>query len=291
MLFLHTGRRHNVLAMVLVLAIISSSGAPLFLCGTVQANDRAADIIGSNPLMVPGLITPLGLTGRGQIIGIADSGLDKGSMSEVHPDLQSDPGKMPRVVMLKSYTDREVPDDPTGHGTHMAATIAGSGKASNGQYHGIAPGASIYFQALLNKASQLQLPGKLEDLFRPAYEAGVRVHVNGWGSGTNSYAANPAQIDNFVYRYPDFLPVFAAGNNGPGNGSLTSEANSKNALVVGSSQVPRPAFGPEARYADQPAASSSRGPAADGRIKPELLAPGSAVVSACSSLVTSNYAA
>ncbi|MEN6327016.1 MAG: S8 family serine peptidase [Syntrophomonas sp.] len=291
MLFIHKGQRRCVLPILLILTILISSWAPLFSPGSALANDRVADIIGSNPLIVPDIVTPSGLTGRGQIIGIADSGLDKGSMTDIHPDLQSEQGVMPKVVMLKSYTDRDVADDPTGHGTHMAATIAGSGKASNGQYHGIAPGASLYFQGLLNKANQLQLPDKLENLFRPAYLAGVKVHVDGWGSGSNTYGLNSAQIDDFVYRYSNFLPVFAAGNNGSGSGTLTSEANSKNVLTVGSSQVPRPAFGPDARYSDQIADSSSRGPAGDGRIKPELLAPGSAVISACSSLVSSNFSA
>ncbi len=255
------------------------------------ANDRSADIIGSSPLLVKNLLIPSGLSGKGQIVGIADSGLDKGSMSNIHPDLQSEPGTMPKVVMLKSYTDREIPDDPNGHGTFMAATIAGSGKASQGQYQGIAPGVSLYFQALLDKYNNLKLPDRLEDLFRPAYLAGVRIHVDGWGDSSNTYDNSSAQIDDFIYKYPDFLAVFGAGNSGPSSGTLTSEANSKNALTVGSSQVPRPAFGPEARFADQRAESSSQGPTEDGRIKPELLAPGSALISANSSLVEGNFAA
>ncbi len=257
----------------------------------ILANDRSADIIGASPLLVRNIITPTGLSGKGQIVGIADSGLDKGSMSDIHPDLQSETGAMPKVVMLKSYTDRTIADDPNGHGTFMAATIAGTGKASQGKYEGIAPGASLYFQALLDQNNNLKVPDLLNDLFRPAYSAGVRIHVDGWGSGTNTYNTSSSQIDSFVYRYPDFLPVFGAGNSGPSNSTLTSEANSKNALVVGSSQVPRPAFDPEARFADQPADSSSRGPTQDGRIKPDLLAPGSALISACSSLVESNYTA
>ena len=257
---------------------------------TELLNDRSADIIASNILLAPGLLTPSGLSGKGEIIGIADSGLDIGSISDLHPDLQSEAGKMPRVAMLKSYAGRSLPDDPIGHGTHMAATIAGSGNASAGKYRGIAPGASLYFQALLDQAGQLKLPEQIGELFRPAYEAGVRIHVNGWGGGSNTYSGRSAQIDQFVYRFSDFLPVFGAGNNGPEKASLTAEANSKNALTIGCSQLPRPAFGPEARYAEQIAASSSRGPAADGRIKPDLLAPGSAVVSACSRLLESNYA-
>jgi len=252
-------------------------------------NDRAADIIGSTPLVSANLPIPPGLTGKGQIVGIADSGVDKGSMYDIHPDLKSDPGSMPRIAMLKSYSGRDIPDDPLGHGTHMAATIVGSGAASNGKYQGIAPGASLYFQALLNEDNQLDIPEEIDTLFRPAYAAGVRVHVNGWGKVQNTYSQRSAQIDEFVYKFPDFLPVFGAGNSGPAKSSITTEANSKNALTVGASQNPRPVFSTEARYADQIADSSSRGPAADGRIKPEILAPGSAVISACSSLSAGNF--
>ena len=254
-----------------------------------RANDRSADIIGSHPLLVKNIITPAGLSGQGQMVGIADSGLDDGSMTDIHPDLQGEAGTIPKV-MLQTYTDRELADDPDGHGTFMAATIAGTGKASQGKYRGIAPGASLYFQGLLDKDGNLQVPDDIDKLFRPAYSAGVRIHVNGWGGGSNKYGGNSAGIDKFVYRYPDFLPVFGAGNSGPGLGTLTMEANSKNALVVGASQVPRPAFDPEARFADQAAALSSRGPTRDGRIKPDLLAPGLVLISACSSLTEGNFA-
>ncbi|MEQ8176664.1 MAG: S8 family serine peptidase, partial [Syntrophomonadaceae bacterium] len=254
-------------------------------------NDRAADIISTAPLQIPGLVVLEGLTGKGVIVGLADSGLDKGSLSDLHPDLQSETGRIPRVAMLKSYAGREIPDDPVGHGTHMAATIAGSGQASGGQYQGIAPGASLYFQALLDQENKVKIPGQLKDLFSPAYSAGVRIHVNGWGEGVNQYNAYANQIDDFVYSHSDFLPIFGAGNNGPTLSSLTNEANSKNALVVGSSQVPRPVFSPEAVDASRVADSSSRGPAAGGRIKPDLLAPGSAIISACSRIADSNFPA
>ena len=260
-------------------------GKPGFL------NDRTADIIGARPLAAPGLVVPEGLTGKGEIVGLADSGLDAGSLSDLHPDLQSNPGRIPRVVMLKSWAGRDKPDDPVGHGTHLAGIIAGSGAASNGQYRGIAPGASLYFQGLLNQQGQLAPPDDLGRLFRPAYEAGARIHVDGWGSGPNAYRGASSQIDAFVRQYPDFLPIFGAGNGGPAQGSLTAEANSKNALVVGASETPRPAFSPDANDAHRQADFSSRGPAGDGRAKPDLLAPGSAVVSTRSRLVDSNFPA
>ena len=254
-------------------------------------NDRTADMVGAAPLLVRGLAVPAGLTGRGEIIGLADSGLDIGSMDDVLPDLESTPGQMPKVVLLKSWAGREAADDPVGHGTHMAATIAGTGKASDGRYRGVAPGASVYVQGLLDENGKLAVPTDLRSIFWPAYSAGVRVHVNGWGGGKNEYGTGTVKIDRFVREYPNFLPIFGAGNNGPESGTLTAEANSKNALVVGAGQVPRPSFSPDAQQAGEAASFSSRGPTSDGRIKPDLMAPGSAVISACSRLTESNFPA
>jgi subtilisin family serine protease len=251
-------------------------------------NDRARDITGAAAVNTPGFAAPEGLTGEGQIVALADSGLDNGRMDDIHPDLRSIPGKMPKVVFLKSWAGRDVPDDPDGHGTHMAATIAGTGAASNGNFRGVAPGASIYFQSILNKDGEPAPPPRLADLFQPAYSAGARVHVDGWGGEPDAYLDPAAQTDDFVRSHPDFLVVFGAGNSGPAPGTITAEANSKNALTVGASVLPRPAFVPGPGDTASPAEFSSRGPAGDGRIKPELLAPASAVISARSRLAEGN---
>ena len=250
-------------------------------------NDRARAITGAAAVGAPGFIVPEGLTGEGQIVAVADSGLDLGRLDDLHPDLQSTPGKMPKVVMLKSWAGRSVPDDPDGHGTHMAATIAGTGAASGGQFQGIAPGASIYFQSILDADGKPAPPANLADLFWPAYAAGARVHVDGWGGGPNAYRESASQVDGFVRKYPDFLTIFGAGNSGPSPRTITDEANSKNALVVGASVLPRPALAPGS-HTGLPADFSSRGPAGDGRIKPEIYAPGSSVVSARSRLTEGN---
>ncbi|OPX92646.1 MAG: Serine protease AprX [Pelotomaculum sp. PtaB.Bin104] len=170
----------------------------------------------------------------------------------------------------------------------MAATVAGTGAASNGKFRGVAPGASIYFQGILNKDGEPELPANLADLFLPAYSAGARVHVDGWGGGPDVYQESAAQTDDFVRNHPDFLAVFGAGNNGPSSGTVTTEANSKNALSVGASVLPRPAFVPGTDNTAAVADFSSCGPAGDGRIKPELLAPASAVISARSRMVEGN---
>ncbi|OPX84355.1 MAG: Serine protease AprX [Pelotomaculum sp. PtaB.Bin104] len=251
-------------------------------------NDRAREITGAWAVNVPDLITLDGLTGEGQIVAIADSGLDSGNINDLHPDLRSLPGQAPKITGLNSLAGRNVPDDPNGHGTHMAATIAGTGAASTGKFKGMAPGASIYFQAILNNDGNPELPPDLNELFLPAYLAGARVHVDGWGSAGNGYGEPAAQIDGFVRSHPEFLVVLGAGNSGPDSGTVTSEANSKNVLTAGASILPRPALVPGPDDTSLPAGFSSRGPAGDGRIKPELLAPASAVISARSRLVEGN---
>jgi len=243
------------------------------------------------PLRLAEVAAPNGLTGRGQILGLADSGLDGGSLSDLHPDLVASGSQKSKVVKLQSLAGRAVPDDPNGHGTHMAGTMAGTGKASQGQFRGLAPEAGLYFQALLNTEGELSPPSDLKELFGPAYQAGVRVHVNGWGGGLNEYREATAQIDAFIRSQPDFLPVFGAGNAGPALGTLTNEANAKNALIVGASANPRPALDPQALDPLRPVSFSSRGPTQDGRLKPDLLAPGQAIVSTRSRLIESNFPA
>lgn len=253
-------------------------------------NDRAGDITGAGPLAVPGFASDAGLTGEGQVIGLADSGLDTGLLGNLHPDLENTPGRRPRVIMLKSWAGVETPADTVGHGTHMAGTLVGSGKASGGKYAGLAPGASLYFQGIVDEDDNPAPPLDLEELFEPAYQAGVRIHVNGWGRKENTYSGTAAQVDGFVRGHPDFLAVFGAGNSGPQIGSLTAEANSKNALVVGASVSPRPAFDDNIGDTGEVAGFSSRGPAGDGRIKPDLVAPGTNIISAASRLVGGNLA-
>ncbi|MGQ5710398.1 S8 family serine peptidase [Desulforudis sp. DRI-14] len=257
---------------------------PVFL------NDRARDIAGVSPVAVRDFVTARGLTGAGQIVAIADSGLGTGSYADLHPDLANVPGQMPKVIYLESLAGGDK-SDPTGHGTHVAGTVAGTGAASGGKFKGVAPGAGIFFQAILGKNGKIDPPADLYALFEPAYAGGARIHVNGWGGETNAYLSSSSQIDRFVRRHPDFTVVFGAGNNGPGPGSLTPEANSKNALVFGAGRNARPVFGEQSADPRLMASFSSRGPAADGRIKPDLVAPGTSIVSAKSGLIEGNFPA
>lgn len=248
-----------------------------------------------------------GLTqGKGELIGIADTGVDR-----AHPDFEA---RIKDEVLLAT---NPAVGDPAGHGTHVCGIIAGNGSASGRQILGVAPAAELFVQALADANGRFSgIPVDLNDLFQVAYDKGVRIHNNSWGAlAAGLYTIDAHEVDQFVYEHPDFLIVVAAGNAGqqagPDDGlgridqnSLQSPATAKNALSVGASCSPRddglyagvswrhwtgrfpaPKFPvvadePICGKSDVLAAFSSRGPTDEGRVKPDLVAPGTAVVSA-----------
>jgi hypothetical protein len=277
--------------------------------------DHALPLIGMR--RVPPQPAEFPFDGTGEIVGVADTGLD-----DTHEDFN---GRIVGVVALGRTGNAT---DPDGHGTHVAGTIVGDGSASRpqGQNHGlgplrgVAPAARLHFQSILDANGGLGgLPDNLADLFQPAYDAGVRVHNNSWGAYLQGrYDTTAMDVDQFVYDNPDFLPVIAAGNEGscvsvvmadPGFvaiQSLGAPATSKNGLTVGASRSDRTSGGysnmtwgqawPE-DFDDPPiadetvsgnpkalAAFSSRGPCDDERIKPDLVAPGTDIAATRSAL-------
>ena len=118
-------------------------------------------------------------------------------------------------------------------------------------------------------------------LFPPAYHAGARVHSNSWGVNIGGYLFDDAQIDRFAYEHQDMLIIYAGGNYGEqGFHSIGSPGTTKNALTVGATES-----GPErlTQSREVVAKFSSRGPTYDGRLKPDVVAPGAYVYSARSS--------
>jgi serine protease AprX len=249
--------------------------------------------------------------GDGQLIGIADTGVD-----EAHPAFA---GKIAGVVARGRPGDWS---DPEGHGTHVAACALGNDAGTspgNLPFKGIAPKAKLFMQSLLGPAGKLSgLPIGLGNLFGEAYRNGVRVHNNSWGSKTDSaYTFTAQEVDEFVAGHRDMLIVFAAGNEGTGANcvhakagmvdwlSIGSPATTKNGITVGASRSNRTSGGyatdnygtrwptrfpidptkAEAVSGDPEsiAAFSSRGPCDDRRIKPDIVAPGTDILSAKSS--------
>lgn len=258
----------------------------------------------------------VGLFGSGQIVAVADTGLDSGNLNTLHPDVR---GRVNKGYAL-GRPDAQNWSDSVGHGTHVVGSVLGNGAASgsnpaahsyNGTYAGTAPEARLVFQALADDAGALRgIPNDRGDLMRQAYADGARIHTNSWGGPTGSIGDQPQyggyvftsqQVDQAAWEHKDMLILYAAGNEGAdtdANGvidpdSIGQPGTAKNIITVGASEtdigsianVWGDSYGSpirEDRRANNPngmAAFSSRGPADDGRIKPEIVAPGTFIAS------------
>jgi len=265
---------------------------------------------------VQNLWTNYNLTGKGQIAAVADTGLDTGNTNTIHPDFSN---RVIAAFALGRPESNDWSDATTngGHGTHVAGSVLGSGAAwSNGLFRGSAYEASLVFQSIMDSNGKLGgIPDALTNLFYQAYTNGARLHNNSWGSAVaGQYDASSQSADQFMWDVKDMLVLFSAGNEGSDAGSngviaatsIGSPGTAKNVLTVGAAESKRPSgSGGYSAYTyfdawpnDYPAnpiridlistaydtcqgmaAFSSRGPCKDGRFKPDIVAPGTDIIS------------
>ena len=201
-----------------------------------------------------------GLDGKGVKVAVLDTGYDKG-----HPDLAN-------VKTSQSFVPEETVQDGNGHGTHVASTIAGSGKASTGNKirKGVAPGAKL----LVGKVLSDEGFGYDSWIFAGmewAVANGAKVVSMSLGGPVPSDGSDPlSQAIDKLSASSGTLFVVAAGNAGPEGQTVTFPGAAKSALTVGA--VDRK--GALANF-------SSRGlRIGDGMVKPEVTAPGVDIVAA-----------
>ena len=256
------------------------------------------------------------LDGAGQIIGHADTGLDSGNLATLSPDLA---GRVVHAgsVTSRRTTWHDAAGHGThtaaailGSGALSSNLYRGAAPAASLYHQAMGPE---------RKDTALYPPKDLYELFLPPYEAGARIHSDSWGqSGNGNYTLDAATCDEFVRDHPDMLILFATGNEGTDrdkdgvvdSGSIVPPATAKNILSVGASENLRPQvaadgltaitygmwlyadFRTDPILSDFPStpwdgddahtgllACSSRGPCADGRVKPDLVAPGANAIS------------
>jgi len=228
-----------------------------------------------------------GLNGSGQIVAVADTGLDTGvNDASMHDDLE---GRI--IEIYDTAGDNDASDIYSGHGTHVAGSVLGNGSCSNGKFKGMAPQAELIFQAAGFPTDTLYFP-LLHNLFSQAYDKGARIHTNSWGTYEEiyygEYTSKSQSVDNFLWNHPDMVILFAAGNEGPENNTISSPGTSKNAITVGASENNRPDKDNRADNINDIATLSSRGFTDDGRIKPDVVAPGTFIISTNSSVSKEN---
>lgn len=261
-----------------------------------------------------------GLLGAGEILAIADTGVDPDvcwmedaaglpAPSSV-PAFGADRGPIPvdetrrKIIaynLLGSLQDSATAYDVRSgdpHGTWVAVSAAGDNPDHPadesdplGPHHdasdGMAPMAKLVVEDLGNDTGDLvglglPVPRVLDRLFDQEYTAGARISTNSWGSEGNQYDLLAFFTDRAVWNHPDLLVVFSAGNRGPYPRSLDSPGTAKNTITVGASEA-RLSPG-EDLDPDNVAEFSSRGPTADGRIKPDLVMSGKQVITGDSDL-------
>lgn len=215
-----------------------------------------------------------GIHGENQIAGHIDGGSTSG-MNYDHCAFR-DP-----VVATPGPTHRKVVayfgstgDD--GHATHTAGTFFGDPVPTGGAatYRGMAYLAKVAFTSLGTVTT-----ANLYSKFQQNHNAGARVHSNSWGTdGTTLYTTWCRDTDKFSFDFEDDLVCFAVTNAG---GVVYTPENAKNCLAVN-------------RGSDTPSqgtacGSISAGPTADGRRKPEIMAPGCSTVSSSTSGATCTF--
>jgi hypothetical protein len=182
----------------------------------------------------------------------------------------------------------------TGHGHLNASLIAGDNPIA-----GFDPLGYDYGVGIANKAHIINIPktangytgtdaDTVNDTVTTFGGNGVRGFIsnNSWGSDINNnrYDSFAAQYDGFVQdastasSIDPVCLVFSAGNAGA-NG-LTRPKMAKNIITVGNSENLRAEINPNANNIDDLNELSSRGPAFDGRVKPDVVAPGTVVTGA-----------
>jgi|GEM_PF-4403680 len=201
------------------------------------------------PSHIPGTNIPF--DGKGVKVAVLDTGVDTD-----HPGLR---GKIARAV---DFADTGSPKDKFGHGTHVTGIIAGE----LGNFVGMAPGVEIYSAKVLDDLGYGTWRSILDGLFWAVNE-GVEIINMSLGGGKCGGDCPACRAVDWA-RKKGVLVVVSAGNSGPSKYTVTCPGNSRGAVTVG-------AWDGENGVAK----FSSRGPTLDGRIKPELVAPGVNVLS------------
>ena len=240
----------------------------------VEQNDAIVKLLRESVPLVgaPQVWKSFDVDGRGQVIAVLDDGA-----YGAHPDFSNKiagsfdaslssvagPFGVPASVPV-------MPAGEDGHGTHVAGTIVGPGTQSGGSYRGVAPEARFVdvkvFRGPNQTNSDIVLRG-LEWVLDNRARLDIRV-------ASMSLGGRPSDGQDALSRAVNvavdkgLIIVAAAGNAGPGAKTVASPGAAEKAITVG-------AVDKQKRIASY----SSRGPTLDGRVKPDLVAPGSDIMS------------
>ncbi len=199
-----------------------------------------------------------GFDGAGVDVAVLDTGIDS-----THPDLQG------KVVAEANFTTRPTTTDENGHGTHVAATVAGTGAGSGGQRRGVAPGARLMNGKVLDNNGSGDVSWAMAAMEWAVANGAEVISMSlqaGFSDGSDPFAqmVNRLTVDHGV------LFSIAAGNAGSTPQTVTTPGTADLAITVGA-----------VNKQDALAGFSGRGPRQGNfAIKPDITAPGVGIIAA-----------
>lgn len=198
-------------------------------------NDDARAVTGASEVQDGSGLSGEGYTGTAAHTAVIDSGVD-GS----HPDLQAAVENHYRYVNPLSETSETTwvaadgaDTDDNGHGTHTSGSVAGDGSASDGQFRGMAPDASLTVYSAGATLLVVKAVAAFDHLLA-THADDVQVVSNSYGiSSTHEFNPDGA-LERATYKAFDrgVLPVFSAGNSGPDPDTLNDYAKAPHVLGV-----------------------------------------------------------
>ncbi|MCM3704646.1 MULTISPECIES: S8 family serine peptidase [Cytobacillus] len=227
----------------------------------------------------------MGIDGSGIVVASIDTGVqwDHPALKEKYRGYNSMQPSQPehQVNWFDAIDGEEAPYDDLKHGTHTVGTILGSESDGSNQI-GVAPAAKwIAVKAfsevggkdidLLEAGEWILAPKDAEG--NPHPELAPDIVNNSWGGGANLDEWYLPMVQN--WRSANIFPVFAAGNSGPVEGTISNPANYPESFAVAATDEQ-----------NSLAWFSSRGPSPYDDIKPDVSAPG---VSIRSAVPTNDY--
>jgi serine protease AprX len=239
--------------------------------------------------------TAYNATGAGVGVGIIDSGVDgtHGDFPNLVKNVKVVAPILETGVNGALYLDVPNSDLTSGHGTHVASTIGGSGARSGGKYKGVAPGASLLAVGAGEAISILYSLQGFEYLMNPDIREtyNVRVVSNSWGTSGSHFAPfDPVSIASKRAYDEGVIVAFAAGNDGPGADTLNPYSASPCVISVGAGAAKDTSTATNPLISQglpgQLASFSSRGIPGDANHHPDIVLPGVAIVAARATTAT-----
>ncbi|WP_100334321.1 S8 family serine peptidase [Bacillus alkalisoli] len=127
-------------------------------------------------------------------------------------------------------------DTNSGHGTHVAGTVGGTGAMSGGLHEGAAPGANLIGYGSGGALFILDGIGGFDYAITHQFEYDIRVITNSWGSSGDFNPDHPINIASKKAYDRGIVVLFAAGNEGPGENTHNPYAKAPWVISVGAGE-------------------------------------------------------